>query len=1834
TTRLTFGNGAAGGTLTAPNGSGFLSGSKFARWWTAAATGSAVTYGTTGATTDITTVTSKYPFVANNGSNRSMWITRSSSSQTGNTPGELEAVYTDATTTTRDLDIADGTYNINERYNGNWAITASPEYVYVSGTHAVALMAPNAIVTSTFNTRVMNASSVVGTHKNSNTTPTGFRSEMTSAQLTAAPFYVGIGSDDVPYVSIANGNWNTASTWNKGIAPSCGDVVAIAIGTHVTVNSASEVAKNITIASGGTLTIASGDLTVGCTLNNNSLVNNGTLTVSGGTLNLNGNLMNNTGSTFNQSGGDIVVDGNDGVVANSVVTGTPLVRVAASAVANLNLTGGKITIVNPHRGTSTSDYALSISQGGAANSATSNHTVQFGDGNSTIAGGHTNGFYFYLFPGSFVYALGNIVVDAQEGTNRFVKSLSNVGLRGGLNIISGEYQLASTTIIGGNVVNNGILTSTSTLAMGDFVAPSSLNPSLNAQSISGTGVFRNLATNPTANLTSFQVNSSNATGVTLNVPLSVSGTLTINSGIINTTETSVLHLGTDTTTGTLSVATPSATTMIKGPFSRTILNGNSAFIPFPVGSTAYSPIALNPATTAASKFKVTAFSSNTGTANAAITNLSTNRRWEAQITSGEFSTVKVRLGDASIVSTNIPVQAPTASGVYTSVFGSAASFTEGTPNIIESNEALVSTNYTGFLSFADSNACSGTPAPGNTIASTTSICLGQSVLLSLQNTVGGTGVTYQWKSSADGVTYTDIADATASTLNILPSAATYYKCEVTCATGPAMGASVPVHIVFGNLITDTDGASRCGFGSVTLSATGTGDPSAIINWYDSASGGNLVGTGSPFTTPAINATTTFYVGNEVVSPVQATMGIGAGTSNTAPAPFNAGYGSSKGQYIFTAAELQAAGISAGAISKLALDFTALGSQFKKFELSIGHTNLSSFPAGGNIQGGLTTVYTNPSFTPTVGVNEFVFGTGAGGSSFAWNGTSNIIVSICWNISDTATSGTSATVKTDVIPGGLNVSQSYRKDVEANPCAFTGSVGSGTNNFSLSATRPMMIFSGQAICSSPRIPVVATVTSAPAFALSSNSTTICAGESTSAVTIETGAADYNVYTWEPSEGVSGNATTGWIFTPSTTTTYQLTASQSAGVCSAGATVVVTVNSLPAPVVFANSTPSLCAGGAAVSLGSVTVTPITITCLEDDNGLYPSTTYTPANCNGVAVNNITTAGYAGEYSKVNVMANTKYTFASTGAGDNVVISNEAGTVVFAGGPSPVQWISSSNTVIRVYSQVADCSAEDVIRSRTMICEPLNLYTWSPQEGLFTDAAATIPYTGTNIAAVYAKPSATTVYTATSTNAQLCSTSNSLTVTVNDLPTVTTVNQVALCHSGTVNLTAANVTTGSTVGLTFTYFTNAAATTPVSNPTAVGVGTYYIKGTTPSGCSTISSVEVTQPDAIVATIINPTHVTCNGGNNGSATVSVSGGVSPYSYLWTDGTTNANITDLVEGSYDVTVIDANGCTAVATINITQPLPIVATISNPTHVTCNGGNSGTATVTLTNGVAPFTYLWNNDATTAEITNLVAGNYSVLVTDANGCTATASVTINDGSSINLVITNPAASCGGTVDITAPAVVSGSDANLTYTYWADPFGQVTFPSPNAIPASGTFYIKATNGAGCSTIMPVVVTVNNTAAPTGVAVQDFTGGQTLADFTVVGQNIIWYSSATGTTVLPSTTVLVSGTIYYASQTVNGCESTARLAVTAGNDLKTPEFNVNQLRVYPNPVQDMLTIDYSETIQGVQVFNMLGQMVYNRNTNASQVKIDMSAMATGTYIVQMTVNGITKNVKVIKK
>jgi hypothetical protein len=667
--KIILGNyGSAGGTITMPVNSGFLPGGKFSRWWTNASTGTSISTGA-----DPTNSTSRYPFINSTGLNRAMYITRTNT--TSAVAGELAVVYNDATSITTGLSVVDGAYTINNRYNGNWAVSTEGTS-FSSSSYTVALIAQNTLYPANGNARVMGASAAVsGTHQNGTATPGAQRTLVSQLDLLAGPLYIGVAEADIPYVAINSGNWNDPTIWNKGTVPPCTDLAVIAAGVNVTVNSSSNVAKGLTVNSGGTLTVASGDLTVGCTLNNNTLTNNGTLTVSGGTLNVNGSL-SHSGTQFNQSGGNINIDGNAaGVSANSASS------YHLNMTAVVNWTGGTLTIVDPHASTSSTDvlyYSLATSS-----NVGTGHTLRFGDGVSTDAGGNVIGFKANTYVGSGRINYGNLVINGASGTNRIVTggTYTNVVL-GNLTINTGsEYAPAVTVFVAGDFLNNGTFTQTSTLTLASFAGTSSA-VATNPQTISGSGVFRNLATSATANLTSLTVNNSNATGVTLSVPLSVSGTLTMTSGLINTTSTNLLTLGTSTAAGIL-VGTPSATNMIVGPFARTFATrtaaANGTFdntTLFPVGKgTAYTPVFVDPSIAAASAATISgeAFATNSGSASPDVTNLSA-ARWEVLTTTGFTNVINtnIRVQEPNILSTQALTQAPTAAGVYDRIAGTSS----------------------------------------------------------------------------------------------------------------------------------------------------------------------------------------------------------------------------------------------------------------------------------------------------------------------------------------------------------------------------------------------------------------------------------------------------------------------------------------------------------------------------------------------------------------------------------------------------------------------------------------------------------------------------------------------------------------------------------------------------------------------------------------------------------------------------------------------------------------------------------------------------------------------------------------------------------------------------------------------------------------------------------------------------------------------------------------------------------------------------------------------------------------------------------------------------------
>ena len=252
-----------------------------------------------------------------------------------------------------------------------------------------------------------------------------------------------------------------------------------------------------------------------------------------------------------------------------------------------------------------------------------------------------------------------------------------------------------------------------------------------------------------------------------------------------------------------------------------------------------------------------------------------------------------------------------------------------------------------------------------------------------------------------------------------------------------------------------------------------------------------------------------------------------------------------------------------------------------------------------------------------------------------------------------------------------------------------------------------------------------------------------------------------------------------------------------------------------------------------------------------------------------------------------------------------------------------------------------------------------------------------------------------------------------------------------------------------------------------TGLGAGTYTATVTDANGCVATASTTVGIASSIsVAT--SSTDESCSGANDGSATASGSGGTSPYTYIWSNGGTTATITGLGAGTYNVTVTDANGCTATASATVGSSSGITATASG-TDVSCNGGSDGSATASGSGGTAPYTYIWSNGGNTATITGLSAGTYSVTATDANGCAATASVSITQPGALNVSASGTDPSGGNNGSATASA--SGGTSPYAYN-WSNGGTTATITGL----AEGTYTVTVTDANGC--IATASVTLTNT------------------------------------------------------------------------------------------------------------------------------------------------------------
>jgi gliding motility-associated-like protein len=238
----------------------------------------------------------------------------------------------------------------------------------------------------------------------------------------------------------------------------------------------------------------------------------------------------------------------------------------------------------------------------------------------------------------------------------------------------------------------------------------------------------------------------------------------------------------------------------------------------------------------------------------------------------------------------------------------------------------------------------------------------------------------------------------------------------------------------------------------------------------------------------------------------------------------------------------------------------------------------------------------------------------------------------------------------------------------------------------------------------------------------------------------------------------------------------------------------------------------------------------------------------------------------------------------------------------------------------------------------------------------------------------------------------------------------------------------------------------------------------------------VTITQPAAALTVTTTQIDVLCNGGSTGSATATGAGGTSPYSYSWntTPVQTTQTATGLKAGTYTVTATDANLCTAITNVIITE-LSALTVATTQTNVNCNGGSDGTATAVPAGGTGPYSYSWNTTPvqTTITATGLIVGTYTVAVKDANGCTTPEDVTITGPAVLSLSASTTNAGCPASNDGEISLEITGGTAPY-HLLWPD--GDSAQIRSDLLPGTYTILVTDANGCAESTSAEVEYTVS--------------------------------------------------------------------------------------------------------------------------------------------------------------
>jgi gliding motility-associated-like protein len=1153
------------------------------------------------------------------------------------------------------------------------------------------------------------------------------------------------------------------------------------------------------------------------------------------------------------------------------------------------------------------------------------------------------------------------------------------------------------------------------------------------------------------------------------------------------------------------------------------------------------------------------------------------------------------------------------------------------------------------MGYRSTNCSGGLTSPSGITASASSICPGQSTTLTAQGVVG----TAYWFT---GGCNTVGQIATGNSITVSPTVTTtYYVRNFSNNQWSSNCASITVTVgqpaasptVTGNL-------NLCGSGTSVLTASGSG----AYTWFANSNGTNQLSTNATYTTPIINQTTTYYVqgGAAGVPPGTQTFSYTGSIQNwTVPTGVTS--------LSFTAEGAQGgsgtAGYGVGGLGgrvQGSLSVTP-GQALSIYVGQMPLSNIGGFNGGGN------------------GANN-TYGRGGGGATDIRIGgvaLANRVV-VAAGGGGGGTNCFSAGQNSGGVGGGATGGNGYQCNQQTNYVGFggsqtagginlgglgqTGGLGQGGNggttygggggggyygggggsyggggggsSYALATvvsnsivTSGVRTGNGQltiswsgAGCPSLLVPVTVTINPAPI--LSVNNSTICAGQS--ATLTATASIQGGTFTWSPG-GATG---TSIVVNPTTTTQY--TASYSTSGCpTTSATGTVTVNSNPLAPIASNV--SLCGPGST-----------TLTASGGQNNSY--SWFSNPNGTGQLATTAT-------YTTPTLQTSSVYYLQATSAQNCV---SPLTTVTVTINPIP---IVSVNSVTVCAGQVANLTATSTV--------PNGTFTWSPGGN-----------TGNSISVT---PNTTTTYTASYLVSGCPSVSGTGTVTVNPLQPITgnltaclglnsqlanvvapgtwsssnlgvaTISSnglVAGVSAGTSTITY-NASNGCSTTAQFTVYPQPILTATPSNVLCFGgsgsvvlnatganapytyggsptqnlsPGTYTYTATSTNGCvSAPVSITITQPQAGLILSNTQVNVLCFGNNTGSIDLTVTGGTAPYTYAWSNNTTAQDPSNLIAGAYTVTVTDANGCAATATVTITQPASALVATTTQVMIACFGGSTGSVNMTPTGGTAPYTYVWTGGSTAQSAIGVPAGTYTVVVTDANGCTTTISATITQPQApLSLATTQVNVLCFG--NSTGSIDLSPSGGTPGYTYaWSN---NSTIQDPLNLIA-GTYTVVVTDANGCIDTTGVIITQPQSGlslSSTQVNVLCFGNNTGAINLTVTGGTAPYTYAWSNNTTAQDPSNLIAGVYTVTVTDANNCTATLSITIT----------------------QPTTAVSISTTVQNILCLNGTGSInsspaggvsPYTYSWNNQAITQNITNLQAGNYTVTVTdANGCTAN------